>query len=124
MHRFKELEIWKKGVSLTTNIYKATASFPKEEMYGLTSQIRRAAVSIPSNIAEGAGRNSDAEFVRFLSISSGSCCELETQLIIAVNLDFLNEAIANDFYSELASLQRMNFKLQKKFGAKVLIPNT
>lgn len=124
MHRFKELEIWKKGVALTTDIYKATATFPKEEMYGLTSQIRRAAVSIPSNIAEGAGRNSDAEFVRFLSISNGSCCELETQLLIAVNLGFLNENEAQEFYSELASIQRMNFRLQEKFGAKVLIPNT
>ncbi len=124
MHRFKELEIWKKRVELTTNVYRATASFPKEEMYGLTLQIRRAAVSISSNIAEGASGNSDADFVRFLSISNGSCCELETQLIVAVNLGFLTEEVADTFYKELGSIQRMNFKLQERLRAKVLIPST
>jgi four helix bundle protein len=82
MHNLKELKIWSKAIDLATEIYKLTAEFPKEEKYGLTSQIRRSAISVPSNIAEGAGRNSDKEFVYFLGVSNGSSYELQTQLVI------------------------------------------
>lgn len=87
----KDLEVWKKSIELSKNIYMITKDFPKEEIYGLTSQIRRSVVSIPSNIAEGAGRNSDKEFIRFLYISLGSLAELETQLIISKEIGYLEK---------------------------------
>ena len=86
----KDLEVWKKSMDLVSNIYKITESFPNKELYGLTNQIRRAAVSIPSNIAEGAASNSKKEFIQFLYISLGSLSELETQIIIASRLEYLN----------------------------------
>lgn len=84
----KDLEIWQLGIEFVTHIYKITTNFPKEELYGLTSQMRISAISIPSNIAEGAARNSNKEFLQFLYISLGSLSELETQLIISKNLKF------------------------------------
>lgn len=87
---FKELEIWQLGIDLVTNVYKITRTFPREEIYGLSSQMRRCAISVPSNIAEGSARNSVKEFIQFLSISLGSIAELETQLIIAKNLNYIN----------------------------------
>lgn len=90
----KDLDVWKKSVSLVTLIYDITKSFPKDEIYGLTNQIRRAAVSVPSNIAEGSARKGNKEYVQFLYIGLGSLTELETQLIIAKNLKFLSD---NDF---------------------------
>jgi four helix bundle protein len=88
MKSHKDLDAWKLGVEFVSEIYRLTGNFPKEEIYGLTSQIRRAAVSIPSNIAEGAARDSPNEFVRFLHIALGSAAELETQLIISERLGF------------------------------------
>jgi len=85
MHNLQELKIWQKAINLSIGVYEITSNFPKEEKYGLISQIRRSAVSIPSNIAEGAGRNSNKEFVHFLSIANGSAFELQTQLIISNN---------------------------------------
>jgi four helix bundle protein len=82
MHKVKELKIWHKAMNITTELYDITKSFPKEEVYGITSQMKRAAVSIPSNIAEGAGRRSELEFRNFLNISNGSSYELDTQLLI------------------------------------------
>lgn len=87
----RDLEVWKRGISFVTTIYKLTDSFPKEELYGLTSQIRRAAISIPSNIAEGAARKSNKEFIHYLYIALGSSAEIETQLLIAVNLKFISD---------------------------------
>lgn len=87
----KDLEVWKKSIELSKNIYVLTKVFPREEIYGLTSQIRRSAVSIPSNIAEGSARNSDKEFIRFLHISLGSLAELETQLIISKEIGYLEK---------------------------------
>jgi len=84
-----ELRAWQEAMSLVKDIYKITASFPKEETYALTSQMRRAAISIPSNIAEGAARTGDRDFLQFLSISRGSLSELETQLMIAKELGYL-----------------------------------
>ena len=99
MRTHKDLTVWQKSISFVTDIYKATKSFPKEELFGLTSQMRRAAISIPSNIAEGHGRHSKKELVRFLSISLGSASELETQLIISKNLDFISEDESNQLLS-------------------------
>src|SRR5690606_14718818 len=86
----KDLDVWKRSVELVTTVYQLTSEFPKEEIFGLTNQIRRASVSIPSNIAEGAARNSDKEFIRFLYISLGSNQELDTQILIAKNLNYLS----------------------------------
>lgn len=92
MRSHNNLDAWKKSVDFVVIIYKLTESFPKEEKFGLTSQIRRAAVSIPANIAEGAARNSDKEFLHFLSISQGSASEVETEILIAHRLGFLSES--------------------------------
>lgn len=92
MSNHKDLDAWKLSIDLVTEIYKKTKEFPKEELYGLTSQIRRCAVSIPSNIAEGSARQSDKELIQFLYIALGSCAELETQLIISENLYYITEA--------------------------------
>lgn len=89
MHNLKEIKIWHKAIDLSVEVYKATANFPTEEKYGLTSQIRKSAVSIPSNISEGAGRNSDNEFLHFLGVSNGSSYELQTQLIISNRLNLI-----------------------------------
>jgi len=88
---FRELIVWQKALDLVEEIYKASKSFPNDELYGLTSQIRRAVVSIPSNIAEGQGRDSTREFRRHLSIAYGSLCEVQTQIIIAQRLIYLKE---------------------------------
>lgn len=91
MANFKDLLVWQKSIDFVTEIYRATETFPNNEFYGLMSQIRRAAVSIPSNIAEGNSRRSKPDYLQFLRISRGSCAEVETQLIISKNLKFLNE---------------------------------
>ena len=86
----KDLEVWKKTMDLAAHVYSLTAQFPKEELYGLTSQIRRSAVSIPSNIAEGAAKHSRNEFIQFLHIASGSVAKLETQLLLAIRMGFIS----------------------------------
>jgi len=91
MQDFKKLSTWQKAHYLAIQVYKATESFPKEELYGLTSQIRRACVSIPSNIAEGCGRQGNADFARFIQISQGSASELEYQLLLAHDLNYLDD---------------------------------
>lgn len=113
MHNLKELKIWIKAIDLATEVYKLTAEFPKEEKYGLTSQIRRSAISVPSNIAEGAGRNSDKEFVYFLGVSNGSSYELQTQLVISRYLDLV-DARVDQLLDEIDQIQKMNYSLQKK----------
>ena len=87
----KDLDAWKEAIQLVEDVYNITKSFPKEEMYGLSSQLRRAAVSIPSNVAEGAARSSKKEFLQFLHMSLGSLSEVETQIIIAKRLDYLDD---------------------------------
>jgi four helix bundle protein len=115
MHNVKELNIWKRAIEMTTNVYKITSQFPSEEKYGLTSQIRRSAVSVPSNIAEGAGRNSNKEFCYFLNVSNGSSYELQTQLIISKNLELVDDRV-DVILDEIDQLQKMNFTLQKKLS--------
>ena len=107
MKSHKDLDVWKRSVVLVTFIYEATKKFPKEEMYGITNQIRRAVVSIPSNIAEGAARNHSKEFIQFLYISLGSISELETQVIISLNLGFLIQDDSIKIQNELTELRRM-----------------
>lgn len=85
MKDFKNLKVWQKGIKLVVDIYKTSKKFPQEELYGLTSQMRRSAISVPSNIAEGCGRNSDKDFNRFLEISLGSSFELENKLLLRMN---------------------------------------
>jgi len=114
MHNLKELKIWNKAIDLTVDVYKATAGFPSDERYGLTSQSRRSAVSIPSNIAEGAGRNSDKDFCNFLGIANGSSYELQTQLVISNRLELLNNDLLDDLLKQIDELQKMNFAFQKK----------
>ena len=97
----KDLNVWKNSINMVTEIYNITKSFPNSEIYGLTNQIRRAAVSIPSNIAEGAARNSNKEFVQFLYIALGSLAEIETQLLICNNLKFINEELLTELEEKI-----------------------
>ena len=113
MHNLKELKIWNKAIDLTVDVYKATASFPSDERFGLISQSRRSAVSIPSNIAEGAGRNSNKEFSNFLGISNGSSFELQTQLVISNRLSLMDDNTLNNLLTQIDELQKMNFAFQK-----------
>ncbi len=112
MHKLQDLRIWTKAINLTTKIYKITVGFPEEEKYGLTSQIRRSVVSISSNIAEGAGRNSSKDFCHFLAIANGSSYELETQLVISNNLNLIDNESLKILLRDLAEIQKMNYKLQ------------
>ena len=91
VQNFRELTVWQRSMQLTVEIYKLTSLFPKEELYSLTNQIRRATVSIPSNIAEGQARQSTAQFLKFLSIASGSLAEVETQMELAIMLNYLTQ---------------------------------
>ena len=116
MHNFQELKIWQKAISVAEQIYILSSGFPSEEKYGLTSQIRRSAVSIPSNIAEGAGRNTDGEFKNFLGIANGSTNELCTQLIISERLKLVSEERIKPIINDLMEIQKMNFSLLKKFS--------
>ena len=112
MHRFKDLEIWKKSRSFCSEIYTVTASFPNEEKFGLTNQLRRASVSVPSNIAEGSSRNSNKDFSRFLEIAIGSCYEMETQILIATDLGFLNSQNLEFLSSKLGEIIKMISKFR------------
>ena len=107
MSNFRNLLIWQKSIALTTKIYATTKNFPKEEIYGLTSQIRRSAISIPSNIDEGFGRDSNKEYLRFLNISIGSLFEMQTQLEIAKNIEYLTEEDFNNLYEDSREVERM-----------------
>ena len=114
MKKFKNLKVWEKGIDLVVDVYNKTESFPKEEVYGITSQIKRSAVSIPSNIAEGSGRGTDKDFNRFLDIALGSSFELETQLIIANKLNFLSDDSFSQINEQIDEEQKMIIGLQKK----------
>ena len=118
MHNLEKLVIWKKAIDLVADIYKLTSSFPESEKFGLISQINRSAVSVPSNIAEGAGRKSSKEFIHFLSIANGSIYELKTQLIISIKLNFTTEKEVNDTFNKVAEIEKMNFALQKRLKEK------
>ena len=111
----KDLQIWQRGIQLVEDIYRVTRSFPKEEIYGLTAQLRRAAVSYPSNIAEGAARASKKEFIQFLYISLGSLSEVETQLMIAERLGYTK---TDPLLDEVEALRRMTLNFIKYLKSK------
>lgn len=107
MSTHKNLQVWKKSILFVTEIYGHTKNFPKEEIYCIVPQIRRAAISIPSNIAEGCARKGSKEYVQFLYISLGSAAELETQLIISNNLQYIHEDLSDKLQTELHEIIRM-----------------
>lgn len=105
--------VWQRGMDICEQIYALTADFPADERFGLTSQMRRAAVSVPSNIAEGHGRNSDADFARFVEIAIGSCLELETQLDISLRIGYSPAAEADRLMDECQQIAKMLYALNK-----------
>ena len=107
MKTFRDLLVWQKSMSFVTEIYKVSKPFPKEETFGLTSQIRRSAVSIPSNISEGYGREGIKDYLRFLNIAIASLFELQTQLEIAHNLDYINKVRFQKLYELSREIERM-----------------
>jgi len=107
METHKDLLVWQKSIAFVTAIYNLTKSFPKEELYCIVSQIRRAAVSIPSNMAEGCARRNTREYIQFLYVSLGSAAELETQLIISSNLGYINEIDNQNIIKNLEEIIRM-----------------
>jgi four helix bundle protein len=117
MHNYLELKIWQRSRDLVKQVYQLTESFPGNQQYGLTSQMQRAAISIPSNIAEGAGRNSNKEFIRFLDIANGSAFELETQLFLSDDLGYTDNNQVENIISELKEIQRMIFKLRSSLDS-------
>lgn len=116
IRNYKDLNIWKRSIELVKNIYEISNSFPKEELYVLTSQLRRTAISIPSNIAEGFSRFHNKEYRQFLYIALGSCAELETQMIIANYLKYLDDDRFNDIINESEVICKMISNLIKKIN--------
>lgn len=117
MHNFKELHIWQRSRELVKVIYQLTGEFPNSEHFGLISQMRRSAISIPSNIAEGSGKSSNKDFIRFLEISHSSSFELETQLILSNDLGFITESELKDVLVILEEIQKMIFGFIQKLKA-------
>ena len=113
MHNFKELKVWQLSRALVKETYQVTADFPSDEKYGLVSQLRRCAVSIPTNIAEGSGRNTDKDFAQFLNISLGSAYELESLLILSLDVKLINENQLNDLLPKISEIQKMTHGLIK-----------
>ncbi len=111
MRDFHNYKVWSKGHQLALTIYKKTKSFPKEELFGLTSQIRRASMSVPINIAEGCGRKSDAQFSHFLNIAAGSASEVEEELLLSYELDFLDKETYQLLDSDIKEIKAMLSKL-------------
>lgn len=118
MHNLKELKIWNKAIDLAVEVYRLTSLFPVEEKFGLTSQSRRAAISISSNIAEGAGRNSTKEFNYFLGIANGSSFELQTQLVISNKLELISNEDLEKLLLQIDELQKMNYGFQTMLSKK------
>ena len=116
MHNYNNLQIWQQAMDLVEDIYKLTASFPTEEKFGLVSQMTRAAVSIPSNIAEGAGRNSDKDFAHFISIAIGSLYELNTQIVLSERLGYINQSQSQELQKKLDNLQRKSVSFKSKLN--------
>jgi four helix bundle protein len=113
VNKYKDLKIWQKAVDLSVKVYEITRNFPKDEIYGLTSQMRRSSVSIAANIAEGSGRNSKKEFRHFLSIAYGSGSELETQLIISERNGFITKETLESIQADMLEIQKMNWALKR-----------
>lgn len=118
MRDFRKLKVWEKSHELTLAIYKATSSFPDHELFGLTSQMRRAATSVSANIAEGCGRSGEPELARFLRIALGSASELEYHIILSTDLSYLNKSIANNLIKQVTDVKRMLTALIQKVTAE------
>ena len=118
MKTYRDLQAWQKSMTLVTEIYKILKSFPKDEIYGLTSQMKRCAISIPSNMAEGYGRNSTNEYIHFLRIATGSLYELQTQLEISTNLNYLDKDSFAKLYESSREIERMLSSLIRKLSNK------
>ncbi len=116
MNSYKELIVWQKGFDLTIRIYELTLHFPKSEMFGLSSQIQRATVAIPANIAEGYGRGHTKEYCQFLRIAYASAAELETELLIAQNLGYGDASLYPSLFSLIEEISKMIFVLNKKIS--------
>jgi len=117
MRNFRELKVWEKAHLLTIKIYKVTENYPREELYGLTSQIRRACVSIPTNIAEGCVRSSDADFARFLYIALGSTSELEYLIVLSSDLKIIENKLQTELNNKVNEIKKMLITLIKKLKA-------
>ena len=109
MRNFLNLKIWKRSHQLTLKIYKITKYFPKEELFGLTGQMRRSSSSIPTNIAEGCGRNSNPQLANFLQIATGSCSELQYQIILSKDLSYINEQVFSELHTDAVDIRKMIF---------------
>ena len=118
MRAFKKYDIWQLSHHLTLEVYKITSLFPKEEMYGITSQLRRASSSVPTNISEGCGRNSDAEFNQFLNIALGSASETEYLLILSKDLKYIEENIFIDLETKINSIKSKIYSLKNKLKSQ------
>ena len=116
---YKNLIVWQKSITLVTLIYKLTAKFPSEEKFGIISQMRRAVVSIPSNIAEGHARRTTGDYIRFVSIAEGSLAELETQTIVSIKLDFCTESETTEIFSLMEEIRKMLNSLRRSLLAKM-----
>ncbi|WP_100616104.1 four helix bundle protein [Confluentibacter citreus] len=117
-HTYRKLIVWQKSMAFVTKIYNETKSFPSEELYALTSQIKRSATSIPSNIAEGYGREGQKDYLRFLNIGLSSLFELQTQIEIAFNLNFLSEHVFKELYEDSREIERMLTSFINKVNLK------
>jgi len=122
LRNYKDLKVWQKSYQLCLDIYKITKGFPKEERYSLTSQIRRAAVSVPSNIAEGYGRKTTPEYIRALYVAYGSNCELETQVLLTGDLGYIKSEQLKKVQKDIAEVERMLKALIKSLENKHLNP--
>jgi four helix bundle protein len=118
LKNFKELKVWQKSYDLCLKVYKMTGALPRDEVYGLRSQIRRSAVSVPSNIAEGYGRKTTLDYIRYLYIAYGSNCELETQLLLSSDLDYVKNGEMEGIQEELGEVERMLKALIKSLENK------
>ncbi|TPV33811.1 four helix bundle protein [Paucihalobacter ruber] len=118
MHNFEKLKIWQKAMEIAVEVYEISLILPEDEKFNLIHQIKKCAVSIPSNIAEGSGRNSDKEFIQFLGIANGSTFELITQLILAKRLKLINEEVVQPVINQLVEVSNMNFSFQKTLKNK------
>lgn len=107
MRDYKKLIVWERSHIFAINVYKLTKLFPKEELYGITSQIRRAVISIPTNIAEGSGKHTEKDFARYLSIAAGSASETEYLIILSKELEFIKEPVAKDLIIEVNEIKKM-----------------
>lgn len=122
LKNYKELVVWQKSYQLCLDVYRITKRFPKEEMYSMTSQIRRAAISVPSNIAEGYGRKTTLDYIRFLYIAYGSNCELETQILLSGDLGYIEAGGLEKLQDGIGEVERMLKSLIKSLENKHLTP--